>query len=142
MVSDNAAGKDAKHEVSDRDRLRLLSSTLDHAGKRIDELDTKVGILPKVDEQGRSDCPSAEHLYAEKQEAEETLEGKVEELRACMAAVQRELGRCEQNRAQIAADAGGLHLDQAREKSDFAASERSWRSFSCPSACAWMRSRS
>lgn len=103
------------HRTTD-ERIRDVSTTVDYSGKILSQWDSAFRILPRVDEQGRSDCPFAERLYANKEEAEQELIKRIEELRELESIIAQEMARSQQNASLISSDAGRLHSERPREQ--------------------------
>jgi len=82
----------------------------------LNELDSKTRQLPKVDEQGKSECPFAEELYADKEEALANVERESGRLEEYLDWVEQEIERCQRNLDRIRFDRNGLDLDEAREQ--------------------------
>ena len=84
----------------------------------IDQLISKARMCPKVDEEGRSDCPIkiAEELYLQKEEMEQKVVNGVNKLRQYMVLVDKEIEKFYGNLNRIRADANTLHFKQAKEK--------------------------
>lgn len=96
--------------------LRDLDSCLRHMSTLLDTLETKINVLPKVDEKGVSECPDAESFYAQKEEEAEKVAGYLERLRSLLVLLEEELGRLRANLSRVQADAGSLHLKGAKER--------------------------
>jgi hypothetical protein len=84
----------------------------------IDQLISKAKMCPKMEEEGRSECPIAiaEELYLKKEEMEEKVANGLTKLRRYMGLVDKEINRFNQNLNQTRADANALHFKQAKEK--------------------------
>ena len=82
----------------------------------IEELVKKAGMCPEVDKEGRSECPFADDLYAQKEEMEKKVVNGLNKLRRYMELVDREIERFYRNLNQILADNNALHFKQAKEK--------------------------
>ena len=79
----------------------------------VDQLDSTMTKLPYVDENGSSECPWAEDLYAQKEELEAELTFEVEKLRYYMPELEKRVSRCEKNLQRIEADSARLNTEQA-----------------------------
>ena len=99
--------------ASDAPRGGALRSYLAGVMSTVEELEKAVQSLPRVDEKGGSDCPFAEDLYAKKEQLEAALGKDVAMLQAYMAAIQKEVARCERNLQRIRGDAGKLSTPEA-----------------------------
>lgn len=80
----------------------------------IQNLMRKLDILPNVDASGNSECPFAEDLFAQKEEAVAELEADLKELRGIEQLLNDELGVCQRNLDQVGADRGGLNTGPAQ----------------------------
>ena len=96
--------------------LRDVDSFILSMNRYVEELLNKVKVLPRVDPKGNSECPFAEDLYAEKEEAAEKVEMDSRKLRSYLRLVEEEIARCTANSERISADARSLYLDEAKER--------------------------
>jgi hypothetical protein len=96
--------------------MRDVDSMIQFMPNYLEKLQSKIDILPKVDKEGRSECPFAEDLYFEKDQEAEEVAKKLKRLRLCLEFVVRELTRLRQDLARTMADAGSLHLKKAKEE--------------------------
>jgi len=101
-------------------KLEDLNSYIKHVEDVLDELLSKATQLPKVDEHGNSECPFAEDLYAQKEEAVELVKKECKDLRPYLELVKEEVERCKKNLEQIRADENNLELYETKEQYDFA----------------------
>jgi hypothetical protein len=97
-------------------RLRDVNPFIKFMSALLEEHDSKVERLPAVDPDGRSECPFAEGLYAEKEELTERVEKESKKIRPYLEIVDREVERCVANLGRINSDGNSLSLDVAREK--------------------------
>lgn len=103
--------------------LKDVDSFIHYMNGLLEELLSKIQVLPKVDkEEGRSECPFAEDLYAEKDDFAEKVEKESKKLQRYLRLVEQEIARCRGNLGQISADAGSLNLGEAKER--YAAAKR------------------
>jgi phage-related minor tail protein len=108
---------DKEHaEEFDDLRFKDIGSYMELLDKLIEKLQAAVKILPKVDEKGRSECPFAERLYAEKEKAEEKLAEELNKASGYLDLVKEEIAMWKRNFTQIKTDADGLSLPQARQE--------------------------
>jgi chromosome segregation ATPase len=77
-------------------------------------LESAVTSLPHIDEQGRSECPFAETLYAQKEEHEAKVTKDVNQMIRYRRALEHEVARCQHNLARIQADSARLNHDKPR----------------------------
>ena len=70
--------------------------------------------LPNVDEEGNSECPFAEELYAKKEEAQEKVQGLFKSLHECKAEVEVLIEGCKRDMRVISAREDQLNGDRAR----------------------------
>lgn len=114
--------KDQQDKSQEHDDLRLedVNSFMSYMAGLLENLLNRANVLPEVDETGYSECPFAEDLYADKEEAVEKVTEELKKLPRYVNLVDQELARLRRNLAQISADASSLHLDQAKEKYLFA----------------------
>lgn len=103
-------------EVLKAFEIRDVDAMIQYMPTYLEKLQSKIDILPKVDKEGRSECPFAENLYAEKENVAEEVAEKLKRLRLCFLFVVRELSHLHQDLARTQADAGSLHLKKAKEQ--------------------------
>jgi hypothetical protein len=96
--------------------LKDIKTYMEALHESIKDLQAATEILPKVDEKGSSECPIAQTLYAQKEEAEEKVIEKRKKASGYLDLVKQEINRWRQNLTQIMADADDLNLPQAREE--------------------------
>ena len=87
-----------------------------HTQGLINELESKIEVLPKVDKYGNSECPFAERVYAQKEEAEKKLVEELGTLEECAALIPKELARCRRNSKRIFGAAKSLNLQEPRSQ--------------------------
>jgi len=100
--------------------LEGLYDFIDHMEALLDKLTSKANQLPKVDEKGNSECPFAEELYADKEEALTEVAKESKKLEQYLDRVKWEIKRCRKNLEQIRFDRTNLTLDEARKQYDAA----------------------
>jgi len=96
--------------------LKDVDSFISHVKRLLEELWSKVKVCPKVDQEGNSECPFAEDLYAEKEEFTEKVEKESKKLQPYLRVVEQEIERCSNNLDQLSADSSSLNLDEAKER--------------------------
>jgi hypothetical protein len=102
-------------------RGAALKSYVSEVMAVLEKLERSVQSLPRVNEKGGSDCPKAENLFAEKEELESKLSAAAPTLRAYLAALQWEVGRCQGNLEKIRAGGGSVVTPGAIDALDEAA---------------------
>ena len=93
-----------------------IDSYIEHRRKDMAALSGIIKRLPKVDDQGHSECPFAESLYAEKEEETTKFIESLSKLPGYIALVNREIQRFKQNLSKLSMGTHELQLPQAREK--------------------------
>jgi len=96
--------------------LEYLDSFLSYMPERLDELLGAVKLCPKVNEDGSSECPFAEVLYAQKDELAEKVEEEAKKIQPYLRLVEKEIARCRENLEQISAGARSLNREEAKER--------------------------
>jgi len=91
-----------------------LQNELQSISSHIKELESALA-LPEVNEDGSSECPFAEDLYAKKEALEEQVTHDLEKLKCYVKALDNEIKRCQRNLSQIQADGGKLNLKETSE---------------------------
>lgn len=84
--------------------------------KDMEALSILVKRLPKVDDQGNSECPFAESLYAEKEEETKKFIKYLSKLPGYITVVNLEIKRFQQNLRTLRKDTLRLNLSQVAEK--------------------------
>jgi len=95
--------------------LRDVDSAVGHMYSLLDTLETKTNLCPKVDEKGNSECPFAEDLYAQKEDAAEQVIAQVEILQILLALLEEEIASLRANLTKVESDTGALHSENAKE---------------------------
>ena len=116
-VNMKKTGNDQKNRSKESKDIRLedVDSDMKIMSTLLGELQSKINILPKVDENGRSECPFAEDLYFEKEKAAKKVSEYLEKMHRYVGLVEQEIVRFHNNIATIRADANSLFLIQAKE---------------------------
>lgn len=91
-----------------------------------EELESLHPIMPKVDQEGYSECPFAEDLYRRKAELEAKVAEKLAILRNMLPEIERELHRCERNLDRIKVDAAQLRQAVTQRKYAESYSQQEW----------------
>jgi coenzyme F420-reducing hydrogenase alpha subunit len=104
-------------EILDLNGLKSFISFLDEL---VENLKTKVGVLPVVDDKGGSECPFAEQLYFQKEEAEEKLNEHLKKGAQYVDLLSKEISKGHENLSRIKSDRSSLNNPQAKEKYEFA----------------------
>ena len=115
MKSNANANQHRSNEDADL-RLEDVDSFIEYMEGLLEELWGKINQLPKVDENGYSECPFAEELYAYKEEAAAIVAEESKKLQLCLELVKEEIDRCQQNIEILSTDASSLHLEEAKKK--------------------------
>ena len=93
-----------------------FDSLIAEAERRISALESSTRVLPKVDDEGSSDCPFAGNLYTQKEEAEEKVIEIIGRLERYQDLVEKELARCRRNLKRIELDAKTVRLKTVKDK--------------------------
>jgi len=105
-----------KASKEDEEALKNFWRIVSDVDKRIKELESKLSTLPRVDEEGTSECPFAEDLYAQKEEAEENLSRLLPILQEFISLLDREVSRCQHNLDRIRSGADNLANPEAKRR--------------------------
>ena len=97
-------------------RLENVDSFMASLAGLLDTLKTKVNVLPRVDDKGNSECPFAEDLYAERDEAEERVAEALQDASGYMELLDREIARLRGSFGRVQADANSLNSLRAKEE--------------------------
>lgn len=95
--------------------LSALDSFLQATGQLAEELLRAANSLPEVSEDGGSECPFAEELYADKEEKQRELEGRFQQLHVYKQAVEELISKCDNDLVVVASHQDRIHGDKARE---------------------------
>jgi hypothetical protein len=115
--------KDSPDDMSNANEVprgRQLQDELKSISSHIKELESALA-LPEVNEDGSSECPFAQSLYAKKEELEEQVTHDLEKLKRYAKVLDNEIQRCQRNLAKIQADGGKLNLLETSEHYSHAA---------------------
>jgi phage host-nuclease inhibitor protein Gam len=104
--------KRGKRRINLTDVENCIRAARDRAG----ELLSAARSLPKVDDEGNSDCPVAEELYAKKEKLQQEVEGLFKRLHECKADVEYLIDNCKRNLAVVSANEDMLNSDRPRAK--------------------------
>jgi len=96
--------------------LKKAEESLKKTKKSIEDLDRSVHSLPDVDEDGNSECPFAEELYAEKEKRQKKLQSQLKEFYKIIEAIDAEIGRCKKNLTVITAHQNKINSDKIRDQ--------------------------
>jgi septal ring factor EnvC (AmiA/AmiB activator) len=96
--------------------LKDVDSFISYMNRLLEQLLSKAQVCPKVDQEGNSECPFAEDLYAEKEEFSEKVEKESKKIQRFLQVVDQEIDRCSNNLERISADSRSLNSDEAKEK--------------------------
>ena len=107
---------------TDSEELSRLGLTMEAAEKSLKNLSNKVRVLPKVGKDGSSECPFAEKLYDQKDQAIKAAEKLVRELRDLLKPLDEKISRCKGNLARVSSDMGAIQSDEA--KSEYQSAKR------------------
>ena len=102
-------------KVHDHVTLSDVASSVRHMYSLLDTLEGKTSRCPKVDEKGNSECPFAEDLYAQKDQAAEEVASYLEKLRILLELVKEELASLRANLSKVESDSGALHSENAKK---------------------------
>jgi hypothetical protein len=97
-------------------RIEETDSYIKHMKEAIAELSGHIQRLPKVDKEGRSECPFAESLYAKKEEETKKFIEYRSRLNGYIELVNREIERFRQNLNRLSIDFHKLNLPQAQDE--------------------------
>jgi hypothetical protein len=103
---------DARTDLYAKHNLRqevILDSFLSETQALISQLHSKLRGLPRVDNQGRSECPFAEDLFSAKEQVAEKLGLRLKPLLEYRTAVEQEVERTRRNLAVLSDGAHALH---------------------------------
>lgn len=106
-------------ETSDeRDNITIaeVESFVDTVDTCVEQLLQATRQLPQVDDDGSSECPFAEQLYAEKEEAQRDAEICLEKLGEYIEWVEDQISRCKGNLSIISSGLQQLNTDAARDR--------------------------
>ena len=105
-----------KQESHDDLRLENINSTMNYMQNLLSTLETKINVLPRVDENGNSECHFAEDLYAQKEEAVEKVRNYLNRLRRSIQLLEEELSGLHRNLSLIRKDGYSIHVQGAKDR--------------------------
>lgn len=82
----------------------------------INKLQSATKVLPKVDKDGSSECPFAEELYAQKEEAQKEAQECLEKLGEYQLWVENQIRICQNNLSIISSGKAALRTDRPRDR--------------------------
>lgn len=97
-----------------------LRGLRDRALRNLGRLEAALSVLPRVDEDGRSECPFAEQLFAAKDEAMEGAERLVEALRDYVERQDSTIAYHRKRLAEVQRGEAHLHDEDAKKEYSFA----------------------
>lgn len=112
----NDANYQGRPRIQNDLTMRDLDSFSYSLKQLVEQLSSATSVLPNVDEEGNSECPFAEKLYAKKDECMEKLEKELQELPRYQAFLEKEISRCSSNLDQIGKGVNSLYHDETKEK--------------------------
>ena len=115
MINDDSKGKKVHHRPAGLS-LDQLQSVMASTEKSLDDLNHKNRILPKVEKDGSSECPFAEDLYADKEEAAQKLTKRLQELRSFLPQIDEKIARFKSNLNRIDNDGKAISYDKAKDE--------------------------
>ena len=106
----------AKKQPTFKDQICIaeVEKHIEKSKSDIEKLKRAMELLPKVADDGDSECPFAEQLYAEKEEALEKANASLKQLDEYRQWVEDEIGKCKNDLTVITAHQEQLHKDQPR----------------------------
>lgn len=102
-------GRNSEHVNIDE-----VEAYIQSALARAEDLFQAVHSLPNVDEQGDSECPFAEELYAKKEECQKEVQGCLSRLQGHLSAVEEAIARINGDQELVSAHGAQLHGDRAK----------------------------
>jgi len=109
-----------KASKKDQETLKNFGRITADVDKAISELEAKLSTLPTIDDKGGSECPFAEDLYAQAEEAEENLTRLLPILQGFISALDHEVSRCKNNLDLIRSGASNLANPEAKRRMEAA----------------------
>jgi len=106
------------------DALKGLERVSGNVEKNTKELEDRASCLPIVEEDGSSECPFAEDLYAQKEEVEEKLKSALLDLNGRIPFLAQEISRCRNNLKQMSSDREKLVLEAPKNSYSSAEQEQ------------------
>jgi|APSaa5957512622_1039677.scaffolds.fasta_scaffold56789_2 hypothetical protein len=91
--------------------LESVDSDVSHMNTLLKKLVSRMKMLPEVDEEGRSEWPFAEGMYAVKENAEKDVALHLIKLQKDLETLEHEIYMCQSNLELIQSDSSHLHLE-------------------------------
>ena len=91
-----------------------VEAHIERSQSAVEELQRTSGQLPKVDEDGNSECPFAEQLYAEKEEAQNEVNACLKQMDEYRKWIDEEIAGCKNDLTVISAHQEYIHRDKPR----------------------------
>ncbi len=113
MFGNSADQDESSSPAADIPRGKELRRYLAQVTASVGQLESILQSLPRVEANGRSECPFAEDLYAQKEELETQVSRAVAMLQGYLSALEKEVERCERNLDQIGRDSTKLNVPAA-----------------------------
>lgn len=109
-----------------------IEGTLASTATSIGKLRGALQVLPKVDDDGHSECPFARELYTEKERRQAEVQARLGALHESLWVVKAEIERCERNLGTVSTHGSQLNSDAARShytqaEGELAAQLERWR---------------
>ena len=101
-------------------KTKMIDSSIINMEDLLNKLSVKVEHLPKVNKKDSLKDDTVENLYAEKEEAVDTVVKELNRLQGFGGIVDKKIARCAGNLNQLGKDANSLHLGEAKERYKFA----------------------
>lgn len=112
MTTQNSHARSSSVRVPSK---KALQDELASISKEVNDLETATSSLPYVKENGESECPFAESLYAKKEELEEQVSGKLNVLTGYLMELDAERLRCQKELDSIQEDYKTLNLQETSD---------------------------
>ncbi len=94
--------------------IKEIESIVAGAVSDAQELQQSSGSLPNVDQEGNSECPFAEQLYAKHEELRKKVQRRLAELHECLAAIDEQITKYGHDLAVVSANKDRLNRDRPR----------------------------
>jgi len=95
--------------------IKQIESIIATAVSNAQKLQQSSSSLPKVDEEGNSECPFAEQLYAKHEELRKKVQKALAKLHECLAVVDDKIRKYGHDLAVVSAHKDRLNRDRPRE---------------------------
>lgn len=107
----------SKKENGDRDlNLDHMFRFKLYVNRLLEEFQSSINVLPKVDNSGHSDCPFAVDLYDKKEECADRVTEMVGDLEGYIRLVNKEIARFSENLRQVRKDINSIYRPSNKEK--------------------------